>query len=106
MSERSFILHNQEFRFAVGSKDKIRSTVWKLWTRNGQFYVLSRMMGSITKVSFHSNGKAQFSFTAEWFVKKEPNKPNKSRHIDVWEWKAPATIEDIDDSHIFQISIK
>jgi len=94
----------KEFRFAVGCKDKIRSSVWKLWTKNGQFYIVSRMMGSITKLSFHSNGKAQFSLTSE-FMRKQPNRPNKLRHIDTWVWSVPPIIENIDDNHVFQISI-
>ena len=79
----------KEFRFAVGTPNGLRSSVWKLWTSKREFYVKSRMMGSTVKVSVHSEGVAQYSMESPWYGKHRPNQPNRDRHIERWEWNEP-----------------
>lgn len=79
----------KKFRFAVGSADGLRSTVWQLWTSGLEFYLQSRMMGGSVKVSIHSGGVGQYSMQSDWYGKHRPNQPNRERHIDRWEWAEP-----------------
>lgn len=79
----------KKFRFAVGSADGLRSTVWQLWTSGLEFYLQSRMMGGSVKVSIHSGGVGQYSMQSDWYGKHRPNQPNQARHIDRWRWVEP-----------------
>jgi len=74
-----------QFRFAVGTPKGQRSTVWKAWTTGGEAYLQSRMMGSSTKVSLHSDGQCQWSMTSEWYGKNRPGEKNAGRHITRWQ---------------------
>lgn len=81
----------EEHRFAVGTEEGKQSSVWKLWARpDGSIYLVSRMMGSDTKVSFHPNGRCQWSRTDEW-VRKNLHRGvrNADRHIFKWERSDP-----------------
>lgn len=92
----------KEFRFCVGSQDGKRSTVWKVWTSKSDSYVLSRMMGSSTKVSIHTSGDAQWSIQSEWFAKNRVGQKNQTRHIEKWKWTIPiASVA----TYVFRISI-
>lgn len=53
---------------------------------DGSIYLQSRMMGSDTKVSFHTSGQCQFSYTSEW-VRKDSGcgLKNADRHIAKWD---------------------
>lgn len=92
----------KEFRFAVGSPEGKRSTVWKTWTSGDEAYLQSRMMGSSTKVSLHGDGQCQWSMTSEWYGKNRPGERNAGRHI--VRWKRPA-ITDTAAAFVFRVII-
>jgi hypothetical protein len=76
-----------ELAFAVGAEDRRRSSVWKLSLgSDGSIYLMSRMMGSETKVSLHRTGLCQWSRTDAW-VKKNLHRgvKNSDRHIVRWQ---------------------
>jgi hypothetical protein len=92
-SKRDFV-----FRFAVGDPDKLRSTVWRLWTNDADYlknaksdvYLQSRMMGADTKVSLHQSGQWQWSLTQEYLAKKNSKgEILPSRHLVKWRRPAP-----------------
>ncbi len=74
----------EEIRFSAGTINGLRSTVWKLIKEDSNdIYLMSRMMGSDTKISFHKDRRCQFSFTDQW-VKGNLGKridKNKERHL-------------------------
>lgn len=82
----------EEIRFSAGTISGLRSTVWKLIKEDSNdIYLMSRMMGSDTKISFHKDGRCQFSFTDKW-VKENLDKrikKNKERHLVQWERENP-----------------
>lgn len=83
----------REIRFAAGTENGLRSTVWKLYTGSDEsIYLQSRMMGSDTKISFHKSGSCQFSFTNNWVEKNIGNKIHKNaeRHLSRWKRKIPS----------------
>jgi hypothetical protein len=45
-----------EIRFAVGSRDDLRSSVWRLWAKGDDLYLAARSFASQTKISFHRSG--------------------------------------------------
>ncbi len=73
----------REFRFAVGSRDGPRSTVWKCWVQGAEAYIAGRLFGSEAKISLHSTGECQWSCTDTW-VRRDPNRRNADRHIAKW----------------------
>jgi hypothetical protein len=73
-----------EARFALGSRDGLRSTIWKAWVNGDDAYLATRMFGKYQKVSFHSSGQCQWSCTSEWVVQEEGRR-NSDRHIVKWE---------------------
>lgn len=73
----------REFRFAVGSKEGPKSTVWKCWVQGDETYISSRLFGSQAKISLHSSGQCQWSYTDTW-VHKAPIRRNADRHIAKW----------------------
>ena len=87
-----------EVRVCVGAPAALRSTVWKLWTRRGDAYVHSRMMGRQTKVSLHQSGQGQWSLTSEWA--EETGIPPAHRHINRWQVPQPANNQ---ASHVFRV---
>ncbi|MFX1487441.1 MAG: hypothetical protein ACFFBS_10190 [Promethearchaeota archaeon] len=89
-----------EFRFAVGSKDSKRSSIWKVWAQKDDVYIQSRMMGCDAKVSLHRTGMCQFSLTTEWVKKKQAR--NTDRHMIRWQLDKPVASSAI---HIFRILI-
>jgi hypothetical protein len=90
-----------DFRVAVGSPSGERSTVWKIQVTRNDIYILSRMMGSDTKVSLHESGDCQWSATGAW-VQKKPGRRNADRHFE--KWHAPRPV-DTAAAQIFQIGI-
>ena len=89
-----------EYRFAVGSQEGKRSSVWKVWAQKDDVYIQSRMMGCDMKVSLHSDGKCQFSLTSDWIKKKQVR--NKDRHLVRWQLKKPVASSAM---HIFRMII-
>ena len=75
-------------RFAVGSRDGPRSTIWKVWTYGDEAYLATRMFGSDSKVSFHASGQCQWSCTDTW-VTRQPGRRNADRHIVRWSMCRP-----------------
>jgi hypothetical protein len=78
----------REVRFAVGSKDGPRSTVWKSWVQGSEIYITGKLFGSEAKVSLHSSGDCQWSCTDTW-VRREPSRRNADRHIARWQMAYP-----------------
>lgn len=78
----------REARFAVGSRNGHKSTIWKLWVQGDETYLCSRMFGSEMKVSFHSSGACQWSCTDQW-VCRQGDRKNADRHIVRWEAGQP-----------------
>ena len=89
-----------ELRFAVGSKEGRRSSIWKIWAQKDDVYILSRMMGCDAKVSLHASGLCQFSRTSDWVKKKQAR--NAERHMVRWQIDKPAASSAM---HIFRIII-
>jgi len=77
-----------EMRLCIGTSTGPRSTVWKVITRQGDVYIISRLMGSAAKVSLHQSGQGQWSFTSRWA--QGFGVPSRQRHIDRWEVRQPA----------------
>jgi hypothetical protein len=73
----------REFRFAVGSKDGPRSTVWKCWVQGDETYITGQLFGTEAKISLHSSGECQWSCTDLW-VQRDPTRRNADRHIAKW----------------------
>jgi hypothetical protein len=90
------------FRFAFGTAQGRRSTVWKLLTHKDEVYVVSRMMGASTKVSVHASGAVHWSLNSPWYAQHRPNQPNQARHLVRWEWQRPAGVV---ASHVFRICL-
>lgn len=78
----------REFRFAVGSKDGPRSTVWKCWVQGSEAYIAGRLFGKDAKVSLHSSGECQWSCTDAW-VRQDPSRRNTDRHMAKWHLAYP-----------------
>lgn len=78
----------REFRFAVGSKDGPRSTVWKCWVQRDEAYITGRLFGTEAKISLHSSGDCQWSCTDTW-VRRDPSRRNADRHIARWQLTYP-----------------
>ena len=79
-----------QVRFAVGSRAGVRSTIWKAWIHGDEAYLATRMFGADVKVSFHSSGQCQWSYTDSW-VSKQPNVRNADRHMVRWQVDQPTT---------------
>lgn len=78
----------REFRFAVGSEDGPRSTIWKCWVSGAEAYISGRLFGGEAKVSLHSSGECQWSCTDTW-VLNDPTRRNADRHIAKWRLAYP-----------------
>lgn len=73
----------REFRFAVGSKSGPRSTVWKCWVQGAEAYITGQLFGTEAKVSLHSTGECQWSYTDKW-VLRDSTRRNADRHMAKW----------------------
>lgn len=78
----------RQFRFAVGSKDGPRSTVWKCWVHGSEVYIAGRLFGKESKISMHSSGECQWSCTDSW-VLRDSCRRNADRHIAQWQLAYP-----------------
>ena len=82
----------REIRFAAGTENGFRSTVWKLYAgSDDSVYLQSRMMGSDTKISLHKSGECHWARTDDW-VKKNLDKVagNSDRFLHRWSRKIPS----------------
>ncbi len=72
-------------RWAVGTPDGLRSSVWRIWGNvKGDVYVAVRSLGGITKVSFHRDGKCQVGFTSEYAPTAASRFQTQTRHWETW----------------------
>src|SRR5215207_3739973 len=46
----------KEIRFAVGSRDDLRSSVWRLWSNKNDLFLAARSLAGLSKISFHASG--------------------------------------------------
>ena len=46
----------REIRFAVGSKNDLCSSVWRLWSNKNNLFLAARTTAGLTKISFHESG--------------------------------------------------
>jgi hypothetical protein len=51
----------KEIRFAVGSREDLRSSVWRLWPSRNELYLAARTTSGLSKISFHSSGICRFA---------------------------------------------
>jgi hypothetical protein len=54
-----------DLRFAVGSPEGPRSSVWRAYSNKNEVYVSQGMLGGVQKFSFHSSGICRLAFTAQ-----------------------------------------
>ncbi len=46
----------REIRFAVGTRDDLRSSVWRLWGNKNDLFLAARSSVGVSKISFHASG--------------------------------------------------
>jgi hypothetical protein len=52
-------------RFAVGSREDVRSSVWRLWARGNDLYLAARSLAGTSKISFHQSGINRFAVNSK-----------------------------------------
>jgi len=79
------------FRFAVGSVDGPKSTIYRIWTQKNKpdLFLAGIPTAGVMKVSFHESGQWQHSFLSQ--VAMEYVSTNAERHVDKWQRPAPLT---------------
>src|SRR5205809_9757 len=76
-------------RWAIGSADAPRSSLWGLWgNKKGDFYASVRSLGGTTKAGFHHDGKCHVGFTQNYFAIAAQRFGVRRRHWE--EWHLPA----------------
>ncbi|MDF2926591.1 MAG: hypothetical protein K0R57_5505 [Paenibacillaceae bacterium] len=93
----------KELRFSIGEPKSIRSSVWKVWVNKSDIYILTRMLGSDSKVSLHESGQCQWSRNFD-SVAKFTNAPIRNRDRHIVKWNLPIVNEG-EAKHIFRIII-
>lgn len=74
-----------EARFAVGSRNGPRSSIWKAWVTGDDAYIGTRLFSNDElKASFHSSGVCQWSAGSKW-VLRQPSPRNAVRHFARWQ---------------------
>lgn len=53
---------NKEIRFCVGNEERTASPAWKLFINKNDTYLLARLFGRVTKISFHKSGDCRLAF--------------------------------------------
>jgi hypothetical protein len=72
-------------RWAIGSSDGARSSVWRLWgTHMGDIYAAVRSLSGIIKASFHRDGRCQLGFTSEYAPTAAARFGKQVRHWETW----------------------
>ncbi|MBI3699419.1 MAG: hypothetical protein HY242_03100 [Afipia sp.] len=51
----------KEIRFAIGTPEDLRSSIWRLWANRDDLYLAARSISGLTKVSFHKSGINRFA---------------------------------------------
>ncbi|WP_136525415.1 hypothetical protein [Geomonas ferrireducens] len=74
------------YRFAVGQKTTIRSSVWRLWTKSNDIFLAVRTNAGQFKISFHGSGVCQIGLTTQFVeeVKEQLAEAGKDRSLDRW----------------------
>lgn len=54
----------KEVRFAVGSRDDVHSSVWRLWANKSELYLAARSSAGLSKISFHSSGICRWALVS------------------------------------------
>jgi hypothetical protein len=52
-------------RFAVGGREDVRSSVWRLWARGNDLYLAARSFAGTSKISFHQSGINRFAVNSK-----------------------------------------
>jgi hypothetical protein len=86
-----------EYQFCVGGPEARRSTVWHIWSRNGDVYIRSRMMGS--QFILRESGTCQWSLTED--RARQTGAHDADRNF-VWQRPEPASTA---SAHVFRIII-
>lgn len=55
----------KEIRFAVGKRDDLRSSVWRLWGNKDDLFLAARSQAGQTKISFHASGICRFAVVSQ-----------------------------------------
>jgi hypothetical protein len=50
-------------RFAVGSPEQYRSSLWRLWVQGNDVYLGARIITGVVKLSMHRSGIWRYAFT-------------------------------------------
>lgn len=73
-------------RWAFGSPDGARSSVWRLWTgQQGDIYFALRSLGGVIKASFHRDGNCQLGFTSQYAPTAASRFGKTRRHWERWQ---------------------
>jgi hypothetical protein len=67
-------------RFAVGDKNDVRSSIWRLWAKGNDLYLATRSQAKIVKISFHQSGINRYA-------KVESESDSTDRAL--YKWKRP-----------------
>jgi hypothetical protein len=72
-------------RWAVGTPDGPRSSIWRLWgNKKGDVYLSVRSLGGILKASFHRDRRCQVGFTSNYTETAIQRFGARSRHWERW----------------------
>lgn len=70
-------------RFAVGNRDDVRSSIWRLWATRNDLYLASRSHAHISKISFHETGNYRYAINE--IVERENSITDRAVH----KWHRP-----------------
>lgn len=70
-------------RFAVGTLNDIRSSVWRIWSNKNDLYLAARSHAQISKFSFHESGSYRFAVNAK--VERENDAGDRA----LYKWRRP-----------------
>lgn len=82
-------------RWAIGSPEGPRSSVWRLWgNKKGDFYLATRSLGHTLKTSLHRDGNCHTGYTKSYFetLQASPQTPS-IRHWDKWRLPEVALVQ-------------
>lgn len=55
----------REIRFAAGSRDDLRSSVWRLWANKNDLFLAARSLAGQSKMSFHESGVCRHAVVSQ-----------------------------------------
>ncbi len=71
-------------RFAVGTRDDLHSSVWRLWSNKNDLYLAARSHAMISKFSFHESGRYRFAINNK--IEREDDATDRA----LYKWKRPS----------------